>query len=96
MEELTSSKADQMREHMAQRIINGQTVANYCEQNGIRLSSYYYWQHKLKTEKQPSGFIKLPSLPSMSRMEVILPNGIRLCFNELIPVPYLNEMLCSI
>ena len=85
-----------MREHMAQRIISGQTVANYCEQNGIRLSSYYYWQHKLKTEKQPGGFIKLPSLPSMSRMEVLLPNGIRLCFNELIPVPYLNELLCSI
>jgi precorrin-2 methylase len=96
MEELRSNKADQMLEHIAQRVSSGQTVANYCEQNGMRVSSYYYWQQKLKQEKQSGGFIKLPSLPSMSRMEVILPNGIRLCFNELIPVPYLNEVLCSI
>lgn len=96
MEDITSSKATQMRDHIDQRIICGQTVATYCEQHGISVASYYYWQQKLKRAPKTGNFIKLQAAPSMNRMEVLLPNGIRICFGELVAVSYLNEILCSI
>ena len=85
-----------MREHIDQRINSGQTVATYCEQHGISVASYYYWQQKLKLAPKPGNFIKLQAAPSMNRVEVVLPNGIRICFDELVAVSYLNEILCSI
>lgn len=96
MESIASNKAAQMREHIDQRINSGQTVATYCEQQGISVASYYYWQQKLKLPPKPGNFIKLQAAPSMNRVEVVLPNGIRICFDELVAVSYLNEILCSI
>ena len=44
-----------MRRHIEAQSISGLTVTEYCAQNGIVKSNYYYWHRKL-SERKVAGF----------------------------------------
>lgn len=53
------------------------TVSNFCQQNKIRQSTYYYWQKKLKKsiakpiEKQSSRFVPVQIKPSYAQNTMV-------------------------
>jgi hypothetical protein len=96
METTTMSKAEQMRHHISACTLSDKTVGLYCAEHGLSIATYYYWHQKLREVKKPSGFIELHPLTSSNRIEVFLPNGIRICFDQLVPVSYLKEIVCFI
>jgi hypothetical protein len=96
METSIMSKAEQMRHHIRACTLSDKTVGSYCTEHGLSIATYYYWHQKLKEVKQPSGFIELASSASGSCIEVLLPNGIRIYFDQLVPVSYLKEIVCFI
>ena len=89
------NKAEQMRSHIQRCALSDKTVADYCKDKGLSTATYYYWHQKLKDVKKSIGFIELHPGTS-SRMEVSLPNGIRIHFDQLVPVSYLKEISCFI
>jgi hypothetical protein len=96
MEISTLTKAEQMCHHITQCGISNNTVASYCAEHGLSIATYYYWHQKLKEVKKSIGFIELHPSVSSSRMEISLPNGIRIHFDQLVPVSYLKEIVCFI
>lgn len=90
------SKAEQMRHHITQCALSDKTVASYCAEHGLSIATYYYWHQKLKAVKQPGSFVELHPGPSGNRVEVVLPNGIQIYFDQLVPVSYLKEIVCFI
>jgi hypothetical protein len=96
METSTLTKAEQMRHHISCCTLSDKTVACYCAEHDLSIATYYYWHQKLKEVKKPGGFIELHSGTPGSRVEVLVPNGIRICFDQLIPVDYLKEIVCFI
>ena len=85
-----------MRYHISRCALRDKTVAVYCAEHGLSVATYYYWHQKLKEVKKPGGFIELHPGTSGSRIEVVVPNGIRICFDQLVPVSYLKEIVCFI
>lgn len=96
MEISSLTKAEQMRHHITQSALSDKTVASYCAENGISIATYYYWHQKLKEVKKPAGFVEFHPGSAGSRIEIVLPNGVRICFDQLVPPSYLKEILCSI
>jgi hypothetical protein len=96
METSTMSKAEQMRHHISACTLSDKTVGLYCAEHGLSIATYYYWHQKLKEVKKPGSFIELASSTSGSCIEVLLPNGVRIYFNQLVPVSFLKEIVCFI
>jgi hypothetical protein len=89
-----SNKSEQMRLHIKQCQSSGQRVADYCKAHGVSKAAYYYWHSKLNKASSSGGFIELPATNTNSRIEVILPNGVQIHFDQLIPSAYLKELVC--
>jgi hypothetical protein len=98
MENSFDSKAEQMRQHIQQCSSGNQTVAAYCKDHEIGIATYYYWYKKLniKHASKPDRFIELPQQPiAVDCIEILFPNGVKLCIDKLVPASYLRE-LCYI
>jgi len=96
MENKTTHKGEEMRRHIAQCSLSGKTVAAYCKEHGVSIATYYYWHKKLSIAKPTGGFIEVPKVNATVSMEVSLPNGVRVCFDQLVPACYLKELVCCI
>ncbi|MFZ6023973.1 MAG: IS66 family insertion sequence element accessory protein TnpA [Bacteroidota bacterium] len=53
-----------MRHHIDICSKSGLTVAEYCLQNGIVKSGYYYWSKKLQGENKAPGFTAISIVKS--------------------------------
>ena len=62
-----------------QRQESGKNVKEFCKEQGIRLSLYYYWRKKQK-EQSESKFhhISLSSSGAGAGMRILYPNGVQL------------------
>ena len=62
---------------------SGQTGRDFCRGEGIRLSSFQRWQHRLAAAAPANDFVTVtaagPSSPAWT-VEVTLPNGVTLRF----------------
>lgn len=57
---------------------SGMKKKEYCQQQGIKVSTFGYWITRINQNKG-KGFVPLiPSAQSTSGIEVIYPNGVRL------------------
>ena len=95
MQNRNPSKADAMRMHIEAQSKSGLTVVDYCAQNGLVKSCYYYWLKKLTDEKPLPGFTEV-SITRSSPVEITYPNGVRLCFSGDINAATLKALVCCI
>lgn len=82
---------------------SGMRQKDFYEQHNIPAHVFYYWhkcyrkQHNKRAEPSPSSnhFIELqPSITgSINNIEIRLPNGIQIFFNEHVGVDYLKELI---
>ncbi|MDX1935493.1 MAG: hypothetical protein SFU21_00170 [Flavihumibacter sp.] len=95
MENKNHRKSDQMRHHIDLCSKSGLTVAEYCLQNGIVKSGYYYWSKKLQGENKAPGFTAI-SIAKRASVEITYPNGVELCFTGEINVATIKALVCCI
>lgn len=94
MKVTNESKAAVMHRIEAQSI-SGLTVTEYCAQNEIVKSSYYYWHKKLSEGNPSAGFTPV-SVNSSSLVEVTYPNGVQLSFTGEINTVTIKALVCCI
>ena len=95
MENKNQAKAEQTRRHIEVCGQSGLTVKDYCTQNGLVKSNYYYWVKKLNGENKPSGFTAV-HVATDAAVEVIYPNGVQLCYRGAINTTILKTLVCCI
>ncbi|QCR24516.1 IS66 family insertion sequence hypothetical protein [Pontibacter sp. SGAir0037] len=58
---------------------SGQSQRAFCQEQGLKVSQFIYWIHKVRKEKQQvSGFMQLSAGPAAAHLEVIYPNGVKI------------------
>ena len=95
MKNSNQAKAEAMRFHVEACRQSGLTVGDYCAQNRLVKSCYYYWLKKLAPANNPTGFTAI-SVAQNSSIEVNYPNGVQLCFRGEINVATLKALVCCI
>jgi len=95
MENKNQSKAAAMRTHIEVCRKSGLTVTDYCSQNGLVKSGYYYWLKKLSGTNQPSGFTAI-SVAKSASIEISYPNGVQLSYAGDITATTLKALVCCI
>ena len=95
MENKNQTKAEQMRRHIEACSQSGLTVTDYCTQNGLVKSNYYYWVKKLKGENKPSGFTAVSVTPDAA-FEITYPNGVQLYYRGALNTTILKTLVCCI
>lgn len=95
MKKNDQAKAEQMHQHIEACNKSGLTVGDYCAQNGIVKSNYYYWLKKLNGGIKASGFVAL-SVGKSSSVEMTYPNGVQLSFSGEISAATLKALVCCI
>ena len=95
MKNRNQAKADEMRSHIEACGKSGLSVTDYCTQNGLIRSCYYYWHKKLSDENNSPGFIPV-SIKRNSSVEITYPNGVQLSFTGDINASTLNALVCCI
>ena len=89
------SRRQAMEQHIAQCSASGMQVRQYCQEQHIQSSTYYYWLKKLQapTNKNTGSFVRVEPMQQNSRIEISLVNGVKICFENLVPVDYLKQLL---
>jgi len=95
MENKNQSKAAAMRTHIETCSKSGLTVTDYCSQNGLIKSNYYYWLKKLNGINQPSGFTAI-SVTKSASIEISYPNGVQLSYTGDISATVIKALVCCI
>ncbi len=58
---------------------SGKSKKRYCEENGIKEATFYYWFTRSKeNDASIGGFIAIDKSFKKSEVEVIYPNGVRI------------------
>ncbi|MDD1826096.1 hypothetical protein LRP52_28375 [Photobacterium sp. ZSDE20] len=83
------------QERLKQQKNSGMTIADWCEQNQITQSQFYYWQKKLTTTTyEPSSTMVPISIPSSSIPLVIeTPCGYRISVNDASAMALLPQLI---
>ena len=84
-----------MEQHVAQCSVGGMQVRQYCLEQNIKPSTYYYWLKKLQgpTDKNRGSFVRVQPIEQSSSIEISLVNGVKICFENLVPADYLKQLL---
>jgi len=84
-----------MRQHIEACRKSGLTVTDYCSQNGLVKSNYYYWIKKLGSEDKSGGFTTV-KVATNAAIEITYPYGVQLSFTGNINVATIKELVCCI
>lgn len=84
-----------MRLHIEACRQSGLTVSEYCAQNGLIKSNYYYWIKKLGSENRSSGFTAV-NITTNTSIEITYPNGVQLSFTGNMNVAAIKALVCCI
>ena len=74
------------------------TLAEFCSMHGIRRHNLYYWRSKLRSVNISEKPLFLPlempkKVSNGSAVELSLPSGVEIRFQELISAEYLRSLL---
>jgi hypothetical protein len=77
---------------------SGMSKKAYCEQQGLALSNYYYWQKRYRASQHPTQgkFIPLnvvQGIDSLPQIEICYPNGVRLRLPQSIELSVIRSMI---
>jgi hypothetical protein len=92
MEQDKINIADTMRLHLSACKSSDLTVEQYCRQNQLKPSYYYYWRKKLQP-REPGRFVSIAAPASTSVVSIIFTTGHRICFEAMPPVDYLKQLM---
>lgn len=95
MKNRNQTKAVEMQSHIEACSKSGLSVTEYCAQNGLVKSGYYYWHKKLSVDKESRGFIPV-SINRNSTVEISYPNGVQVSFSGEVNVATLKALVCCI
>jgi len=93
---------DVWREHQEQWMRSGLSQLKYCEQEGIKISSFCYWRYRILSEEAPKPPLRFSSLESTQALgkphitpsiQMALPNGIRIGIDNSVNTSLLNHVL---
>lgn len=84
-----------MEQHVALCTASGLQVRQYCLDQNIKSSTYYYWLKKLQVPviKSVGSFVRVQPIEQSNRIEISLPNGIKIGFENLVPVDYVKQLV---
>ena len=92
MEHPNTTHAKTMQAHITACKASGLTVTVYCQQQQLKRSNYYYWQHKLRPV--PAGkFIPVTPPPATAPVSIIFTSGTRICFKNMPPADYVKNLV---
>ena len=81
---------------------SGQTQKSFCAAHHIKLATFIYWLQKYREAKisKPKGgnafvALKVGPSPTDGNVEVVYPNGVRVCFQQLVPTSVLKELVAN-
>jgi hypothetical protein len=92
MEQGKINIADTMRLHLSACKSSGLTVEQYCRQNQLKSSYYYYWRKKLQPAES-GRFVSIAAPASTSVVSIIFTTGHRIYFEAMPPVDYLKQLM---
>ncbi len=90
------TKSDEMRSHIEACSKSGLSVVDYCTQNGLVKSCYYYWHKKFTCENEVSPAFIPVSIKRSSSIEITYPNGVRLSFTGDMNAANVKALVCCI
>ena len=81
---------------------SGLTIANFCQQHQINISTYYAWRKRLIGAKQQTKhnsqqlvplFVNEPVAEQIAQLLLTTPRGFLLAFDESLPTKKLHDIL---
>ena len=82
-----------MEDHISKCTLSGLSIRDYCKDNGINVSVYYYWLKRF-SKNSTGDFIKVTPLSSYEKgYSVLFISGHKFSFDILPPVDYLKKLL---
>lgn len=95
MQDEKISRAAQMRQHIEACQVSGMYVEQYCKEQNFKPSTYYYWRKKLAEDPKTNtgSFIQLQPVQQSSCVEIVFANGVKICFESLVPVDYIKQLI---
>ena len=93
---------DVWRAHQGKWLRSGLSQSKYCEQEGVRISSFCYWRSRILSEEAPKPTLRFSTLESPQALgkphvtpsiQMALPNGIRIGIDNSVSTPLLNHVL---
>jgi len=95
MQDEKTSMAVQMRQHIAACQVSGMYVDQYCKEQRLKPSTYYYWRKKLSDDSKTNtgSFIQLQPVQKSSCVEIVFANGVTIHFGNLVPAAYLKQLI---
>ena len=95
MQEEKITRAAAMRQHIEACKSSGLYVEQYCKEQNLNPATYYYWRKKLSavSNSTTGSFIQLQPLPLSSGVEIIFTNGVRIHFENLVPIDYIKQLI---
>ena len=93
---------DFWREHQEKWVRSGLSQSKYCEQEGVRISSFCYWRSRILSEEAPKPTLRFSTLESPQALgkphvtpsiQMALPNGIRIGIDNSVSTSLLNHVL---
>lgn len=85
------TKESERQDHIAYWEQSGQTKKAYCESAGIKYATFISW-FRNKVESQEGQFVKLEKKSTLSGLEILLPNGIRIYSQQSLSEELLNVL----
>ena len=73
-------------------LASDQTQDAFSQEEGISVAMLNYWLKKYRSEHGGTPFVEIKPT-AVACLELVYPNGIRLCFDRLAPAAYLRELL---
>ena len=71
---MSDQKHEYWRKLIAEQEASGQTIRAFCQEQGVRDPSFYYWRKRLQ-ESAPVQFALLKTVASAAPLELIQANG---------------------
>lgn len=86
-----------IRQFLADQLLSGQPVATFCEDNELKVPTFYSWKRKYGEAeiRETSGFCKITPKRELAERSLRLPSGLRL---ELVglSIPEIAELVLEI
>ncbi|MEO7486985.1 MAG: hypothetical protein ABIU77_07775, partial [Ferruginibacter sp.] len=71
-------------------------VDQYCKEQNLKPSVYYYWRKKLLEDPKTNttgSFIQVQPVSQSGSVEIIFTNGVKIHFDNLVPAAYLKQLV---
>lgn len=93
---------DYWQEHQDKWVRSGLSQAKYCEQEGIKFSSFCYWRTRILSEEAPKPTLRFSTLESPKTLDkphvtpsiqMAFPNGLRIGIDNNVDTSLLKQVL---